>query len=146
MSGNHADVGSSLVLTNRLPVVLSTRKKESKAHATKLNATKFNMMVEITSLTPRLTFSQPAKPAQIAPVAMATTRQKRMCNGAGKSTAAPATAVAKSATLICPSTPMLKRFILKPMATAAAEIMSGVARLSAPCKTLVSPAAPNSVR
>jgi hypothetical protein len=40
---------------------------------------------------------------------------------------------------------MLKRFILKPMATAAAEIMSGVARLSMPCKTFVSPAAPKSV-
>ena len=100
MSGNQAEGGNSLVLTSNTPGALSAVKKLSKAQATKLKATKLSMIVEMTSLTPRLTFSQPANAAQMAPDAIATTREKRMCNGAGRSTAAPATAVASSATRI----------------------------------------------
>ena len=65
--------------------------------------------------------------------------------GAGSDTCEPRTAVVRSATRIWPSTPMLKRVILKPNATAAAEIMSGVARLRVDWMTLVSPRAPNKV-
>ena len=81
------------------------------------------MIVLITSLTPRVTFSRAAIPAQAAPTAMATIRviAIRRKLGSEDIQLAPATTAANiAASLYWPSTPMLKRFILKPMATATA--------------------------
>jgi hypothetical protein len=91
-----------LVFTKRLvdSPSLSRRKKVSNDHATTLRAMKFSMIVEITSLTFRFTFNQPAIPDHSAPVAMATTKQNAMCNGAGRFTAPPMTAVDNRATRI----------------------------------------------
>ena len=83
----------------------------------------FSMMVLITSLTPRVTFSSAAIPAQAAPTAIATISVMaiRRKPGSDDIQAAPATAAASiAASRYWPSTPMLNRFILKPMATATA--------------------------
>ena len=79
------------------------------------------MIVLITSLTPRPTFRIPAMPAQIAPVAIATRIATMMFSQPGRKCAPANTAAAKDAIRYWPSTPMLNRFILKPMATATAE-------------------------
>ena len=42
------------------------------------------MIVEITSLTPRVTFSSPAMPAQIAPTPIATISSRGTCSTAGR--------------------------------------------------------------
>ena len=83
----------------------------------------FSMIVEMTSLTPRVTFSTAAMPAQAAPTAIATNSVMMMRRkpGTDDMNAAPATAADSSAaSRYCPSTPMLNRFILKPTATATA--------------------------
>ena len=81
----------------------------------------FSMIVEMTSLTPRVTFSSPAIPAQDAPTRAASTSGTATFSRPGK-TAAPATAAATyDAIVYCPSTPMLKRFIRKPIAAAIPE-------------------------
>ena len=83
----------------------------------------FSMIVLITSLTPRVTFSSAAIPAQAAPTAIATISVMaiRRKPGSDDMKAAPATAAASiAASRYWPSTPMLNRFILKPMATATA--------------------------
>ena len=92
-------------------------------------ATAFNMMVEITSFTPRVTFSTPAAPEKAPPTAMATAMMRTMCTTAGSSTWAPKWAATMKASRYWPSTPMLKRFIRKPMAAATPDRYSGVARL-----------------
>jgi len=81
-------------------------------------AMKFSMIVETTSFTPRVTFRMPATAAHAPPTATATTRTKSTWIGAGRDTAAPAAAAMRAAKRYCPSAPMLKRPILKPMATA----------------------------
>lgn len=77
-----------------------------------------SMIVEMTSLTPRVTFRTPAMPAHTAPVPMA----HRMISGMeiqpGVVSAPPRTAAKNAAMRYWPSTPMLNRFIRKPMATA----------------------------
>ncbi len=79
------------------------------------------MIVEMTSLTPRVTLSSPAMPAHIAPTVIATRMVSPMCSGAGSATL-PAKAAARiAASRYCPSTPMLNRFIRKPIATAIAD-------------------------
>ena len=60
--------------------------------------------------------------------------------GAGRFTLLPAWAEINAAKRYCPSTPMLNRFILKPMATAVAEKISGVARSSISTSLSVLPA------
>ncbi len=81
----------------------------------------FSMIVEMTSLTPRVTLSRAAMPAQIAPTSIATHDDHAgSCSGSGSATAPPTTAAAKAASRYWPSTPMLNRFIRKPMATASA--------------------------
>ncbi len=59
--------------------------------------------------------------AHAAPTAMATTITTRMCSGFGRLIAPPTTAAANTASRYWPSTPMLNRFIRKPMATAIAD-------------------------
>ena len=86
-------------------------------------AIEFSMIVLITSLTPRVTLSSAAMPAQNAPTAIATMRVIAIRSGPGRMLmkAAPATAADSiAASRYWPSTPMLNRFILKPMATATA--------------------------
>ncbi len=78
------------------------------------------MIVETTSLTPRVVLRMPAMPAQKAPTSIATTRMSRMCSGPGRVTEAPTSAATIAASRYWPSTPMLNRFIRKPMATASA--------------------------
>ncbi len=92
-------------------------------------AMKLSMIVEITSLTPRVTFRRPARPAHRLPTTMAVRRMMATWNGPGSSSWAPTQAATNEASTYCPSTPMLKRFILKPMATATPAMNSGVARL-----------------
>ena len=80
-----------------------------------------SMIVEMTSLTPRVTLSRPAIPAHRPPAAMATTMATMMFSQPGSQPWPAKTAAAKAATRYCPSTPMLNRFIRKPMATATAD-------------------------
>ncbi len=84
-------------------------------------AMKFSMIVEMTSLTPRVTLSRPAIPAQNAPTSIATARIRPTCSTGGRATAPPTAAASIAARRYWPSTPMLNRFILKPMATAMAD-------------------------
>ena len=81
----------------------------------------FSMIVEITSLTPRVALSTAAMPAHMAPTSIAVTTMTRMCSGFGSEIELPTTAAVKAASRYWPSTPMLKRFIRKPMATARAD-------------------------
>src|SRR5262245_8345526 len=84
------------------------------------------MIVEITSLTLRVTLSTPAIPAHSEPTTIATTMMKRTWNGAGHAIWAPAHAAMRPARRYWPSTPMLNRFIWNPMATATPAMNSGV--------------------
>ena len=84
-------------------------------------AMELSMIVETTSLTPRHTFSNAAIAAHTPPTTIATRRMKLTWRGAGSVTAAPAAAANTAARRYCPSTPMLNRAILKPMATASAR-------------------------
>ena len=84
------------------------------------------MIVEITSLTPRVTLSTPAMPAHSAPTTIATSMMNVTWSGAGSSTAAPAAAAMSAAIRYWPSTPMLNRPILNPIATATPAMNSGV--------------------
>ena len=79
------------------------------------------MMVEMTSETPRVTLRMPAIPAQRAPAAIATKSATMMLSQPGNQPWPAKSAAANEATRYWPSTPMLKRFIRKPMATAIAE-------------------------
>jgi hypothetical protein len=76
------------------------------------------MIVEITSWTPRVTLSTAAISAQAAPVSIATSTINGTCTTAGTEIQAPNAAATSAAIRYWPSTPMLKRFILKPIATA----------------------------
>jgi hypothetical protein len=78
----------------------------------------FSMIVEMTSLTPRVVLSTAATPAQEAPTVQATRMMNGMCSHIGRLTAAPAAAAISAASVYWPSTPMLNRPIRKPMATA----------------------------
>ncbi len=78
------------------------------------------MIVETTSLTPRLVLRKPAMPDQKAPTSIATITMSAMCSGPGRLTLAPTSADIMAARRYCPSTPMLKRFMRKPTATARA--------------------------
>ena len=80
-----------------------------------------SMIVEMTSLTPRVTLRAAAMPAHIAPTSIATTTMIVMCSGFGSENDPPTTAALKAARRYWPSTPMLNRFIRKPMATASAD-------------------------
>ncbi len=92
-------------------------------------AMKLSMIVEITSLTPRVTFRTPARPAHALPTRTAVSRMMPTWNGPGSSSWAPTQAAMKEASTYWPSTPMLNRFILNPMATETPAMKSGVARL-----------------
>ena len=93
-------------------------------------ATAFNMIVEITSFTPRVTLRTPAAPAKTPPTAIATAMMKTTCSTAGSPTWAPRWAATMKASRYWPSTPMLNRFMRKPMATAMPDRYSGVARFN----------------
>lgn len=83
-------------------------------------AMELSMIVETTSLTPRVVLRMPAMPAQNAPTSIATMTIRAIWNGPGRSTLAPTRAAIIAARRYWPSTPMLKRFIRKPTATARA--------------------------
>ena len=102
--------------------VAGARNQRCRKKAPTPRAVAFNMMEEMTSLTPRYALSSPGIDAHAAPTSIATRKVSRMCSGAGSSTAAAAAAPNSAASLYCPSTPMLNRFILKPMATATPEM------------------------
>ena len=78
----------------------------------------FSMIVETTSLTPRVTLRTPAMPAHMAPTSIATRMISGICTTPGRVSAPPTTAAKNAASRYWPSTPMLNRFIRKPMATA----------------------------
>ena len=88
-----------------------------------------SMIVEITSLMPRLTFNTPATPEYAAPTVIPTSRIKATCSGAGNRTTPPTSAATKAASRYWPSTPMLNRFMRNPIAAAMPEMNNGVARL-----------------
>ena len=77
-----------------------------------------SMIVEITSLTPRVARSTPAMLGPRHADEHAVRRMTARWSGAGSVTAAPTAAATSAASRYWPSTPMLNRFILKPMATA----------------------------
>jgi hypothetical protein len=80
-----------------------------------------SMIVEMTSLTPRVVRRMPAMPAQAAPTNMATSRVAATLRKPG-SRAAPAKVAARyDASPYWPSTPMLNRPIRNPIAAATAE-------------------------
>ncbi len=81
----------------------------------------FSMIVEMTSLTPRVTRSRPAMPAHSAPATIATTMASTVLALPGSQASPATTAAAKAPMRYWPSTPMLKRFIRKPMAAAMPE-------------------------
>ena len=76
----------------------------------------------MTSLTPRRFLSTAATPAHMAPTAMATATMSATCRTEGRATFPPTYAANRAARRYCPSTPMLNRFILKPIATATAAM------------------------
>lgn len=78
----------------------------------------FSMIVETTSLTPRVTLRTPAIPAHIAPTIIAVRMISGIWRAPGRVSAPPTAAAKKAARRYWPSTPMLKRFIRKPTATA----------------------------
>ncbi len=83
---------------------------------------KFSMIVEMTSLTPRVTFSSAAIPAQNAvPASIATTMVATWRSPLGSATEPANAPASTAANRYWPSTPMLNRFIRKPMATATAD-------------------------
>ena len=86
-------------------------------------------MVLITSCTLRVTFIQPESPAQRAPMSMAVRMIADTCKTGGRSNWLPTCAAMNAASTYWPSTPMLKRFIRKPIATATPERYSGVDQL-----------------
>ena len=81
----------------------------------------FSMIVEITSLTPRVARSMPAMPAQSAPASIATNTATIVFSWPDSQPDPANAAAAKVATRYCPSTPMLNRFIRKPIAAATPE-------------------------
>ena len=89
--------------------------------ATSAVAMALSMIVEITSETPRVTRSRPAMPAQAAPTSIAARMAAAVLSQPGSHASPATTAAANDATRYWPSTPMLKRFIRKPMATATPE-------------------------
>ena len=68
--------------------------------------------------------------AQRDPTAMPTRMMTVRCSGAGSDSSEATCAAMMEARRYWPSTPMLKRFMRKPMATATADRYSGVARLT----------------
>ena len=81
---------------------------------------KFSMIVEMTSLTPRVTLRSAAIAAHRPPT-MTATRMITTCSAAGSAHAPPAAAASIAARRYWPSTPMLNRFIRNPIATASAD-------------------------
>src|SRR2546426_7059463 len=128
-AGMSPDLGISRVEVVRSDALRGFFQWSSK-YAIRPNAMKFSMIVEMTSLTPRVTFRNPATPAQAAPTAMPTSRMTVMWMGGGRCRSGPTAAAMNTANRYWPSTPMLNRFILKPMATARAEMYSGIAVLT----------------
>ena len=93
----------------------------SSSHCTTPVAIALSMIVLITSEMPRFTLRYAAMPAQMPPATIATTRVSSTLSGPGNHAWPAKRAPAKAAMRYCPSTPMLKRFIRKPTATATAE-------------------------
>ncbi len=85
-------------------------------------AMELSMIVATTSLTPRVIFRTPAMPDQNAPVRTAVSSSSGTWRAAGRSAWAPTIAAVMAASWYWPSTPMLNRFIRKPMATARAAM------------------------
>ena len=81
----------------------------------------FSMIVEMTSLTPRVTRKIPAMPAHSAPTAIATRMAATVLSLPGSQASPANAAAAKPASRYWPSTPMLNRFIRKPIAAATPE-------------------------
>ena len=80
-----------------------------------------SMIVEITSLTPRVVRSRPAIPAQRAPTTIAMTKVAKTLRKPGSRAAPAKVAATYDASVYWPSTPMLNRPIRKPIAAATAE-------------------------
>ena len=76
------------------------------------------MIVEITTLTLRVTLRMAAMRAHVPPTVMATRNTNTTWIGAGNDTCAPAQPEISAARMYCPFEPMLNRFILNPIATA----------------------------
>ena len=78
------------------------------------------MIVEMTSLTPRVTLSTAAMPAHRPPTTIATTMISDVQHARQARPRRRRAAAIIAASRYWPSTPMLNRFIRKPMATASA--------------------------
>ena len=87
------------------------------------------MIVEMTTLTLRVTLRIAAISAHVPPTAIATMHTNGTCNTGGRLTSAPAQPAISAASRYWPFEPMLNRFILNPIATATPEMYSGTALL-----------------
>lgn len=103
-----------------VPLFSGAKMPGTSSRPTMATAMAFSMMVEMTSLTPRKTFSRPAMLAYRPPTSMAVISSSGIWMNDGRSSLLPTKAANSAATLYWPSTPMLKRFIRKPKAAAAA--------------------------
>ncbi len=116
--------------TGAVCTVSATKRPRRPRPTTSAEATKFSMMVVMTSCAPVLALSAPATAPRSAPAAAAASPAARTASGAGVAAGseAPMTPQASDATAICPSPPMLKRPPRNATATASPVKTSGVAR------------------
>jgi hypothetical protein len=104
----------ALLPTSRTATLLSSQLTTPVAMA-------LSMIVEITSETPRFTLRYAAMLAHSPPATIATMMATMIFSQPGSQAWPANTAAANTATRYWPSTPMLNRFIRKPMATATAD-------------------------
>ncbi len=97
------------------------------SHDSAYNATKFSMMVEMTSNAPRRTRSQAAIPHQAAPPANATSRMAGTCRKPGHPEAVPIHPAAIAPTTSWPSAPMFQKPARNATSTASPVKRSGTA-------------------
>ncbi len=116
--GTQAETANGGVVRLLLPGAMTPNRPVPSNQAMSPVATWLSMIVEITTLTPRRTCSQPAIAAHAAPTASATPTTIASWRAAGRATAAPTTAAAKAARRYCPSIPMLNRRRWNPIAAA----------------------------
>jgi hypothetical protein len=125
MPGIQESLRNRWVETLLLPLGCTPSRSVVSRYATNPPAMAFNMIVEMTSLTPRVTLSRPAIAAQAAPTTMAVITMSSIRTMPGsqlRKDAAPSAPASIPANRYWPSTPMLNRPIRKPMATATAAM------------------------
>src|SRR5215472_4312567 len=109
---------SSVPERDRSPEAVARSGPTTSQFSTRLTATQFSMMVEITSWTPRRSLSTAGKSAYSAPATAAPTTASTGWTPGGARSLAPITAATMAPTVICPWAPMLNRPTQKATETA----------------------------